>query len=89
MLKIIYSNQFLKDSKLMKKRNLNMAKLAEVIALLVSGETIPEQFKDHPLQGKYSSIRECHIQPNWLLVYSIIGDELRLARTGSHADLFK
>jgi mRNA interferase YafQ len=89
MLKIIYSNQFLKDSSLMKKRNLNMTKLAEVITLLVSRKTLPEQYKDHPLQGQYASKRECHIQPDWLLVYSIVGDELRLARTGSHADLFK
>ena len=89
MLKIIYSNQFLKDSKLMKKRNLNMAKLAEVINLLVTGDALPDRYQDHALQGKYSSKRECHIQPDWLLVYAIVGDELRLARTGSHADLFK
>jgi len=89
MLKIVYTNQFLKDSKLMKKRNLDLSKLAEVINLLVTGDVLPERYKDHPLQGKYSSKRECHIQPDWLLVYSVVGDELRLARTGSHADLYK
>ena len=89
MLKIVYSNQFLKDSKLMKKRNLDLSKLAEVINLLVKGDVLPERYKDHALLGKYSSKRECHIQPDWLLVYAIVGDELRLARTGSHADIFK
>lgn len=89
MLKIVYSNQFLKDSKLMKKRNLDLTKLAEVINLLVKGDVLPERYKDHALLGKYSSKRECHIQPDWLLVYAIVGDELRLARTGSHADIFK
>ena len=64
--------------------------LEEVISILANQEPLPEKFRDHSLLGKYTGCRECHITPDWLLIYEIDGDELilYLTRTGSHSDLF-
>ena len=84
------TSQFKKDYKLAVKRGRNISKLKEVITLLANGEPLPRKYVDHELSGKYSKYRECHIEPDWLLIYKI--DEgvlvLSLCRTGSHSDLF-
>ena len=81
---------FKKDLKKAQKRGYNMELLAEVVRLLASGETLPEKNKDHALSGEYSGCRECHILPDWLLIYEIANEELilYLTRTGTHSDLF-
>ena len=66
-----------------------MALLKAVIQLLVSQTPLGASYRDHALAGNWKGFRECHIQPNWLLIYRIAGNELQLARTGSHAELFE
>ena len=80
-----------KDAKLMQKRGKNMKKLVNVLELLASGKTLPSKYKDHQLTGNLSDFRECHIEPDWLLIYQIFENELILSATatGSHSDLFK
>lgn len=84
------SNQFKKDVKLAKKRGLNLDLLIETIDKLANGEILDVKYKDHQLTGNYSTFRECHIQPDWLLIYKVIDEELVLVvfRTGTHSDLF-
>ena len=65
-----------------------MAKLRHVLQLLIDAEPLPPRLRDHPLKGVWKSYRDLHIEPDWLLIYRIFGDELHLARTGSHSDLF-
>ena len=79
-----------KDLKLAKKRGLDLSELSAVISVLANGEPLDQKYRDHPLIGDYNSFRECHIRPDWLLVYKIDNGELLLflARTGSHSDLF-
>jgi len=86
---IIYTNQFKRDFKRIQKQNKDIEKLKIVIAQLAVGEALDEKFKDHALQGDYVGTRDCHVNPDWLLIYAIIGDELRLVRTGSHTELFE
>jgi len=86
---IIYTNQFKKDFKLIQKQNKDLVKLKAIIEKLVAGEALDEKFKDHTLQGNYTGTRDCYINPDWLLIYAIVGDELRLVRIGSHAELFE
>lgn len=92
MLKIAYQGQFKKDFKLAVKRGCNIAELQNVISLLANEQTLPEKYCDHALTNsrEYKDVRECHIQPNWLLIYKIYKDSLilKLIRTGSHSDLF-
>lgn len=90
MLEIVLSNQFKKDLKLANKRGLNLELLNEVVTKLANQEELPQSNKDHELSGNYKGFRECHIKPDWLLVYKIHNDELILflTRTGSHSDLF-
>jgi len=84
------TSRFRKDLKLAKKKGLIIALLEEVVNVLASGEKLSEKHRDHALAGEWESFRECHIQPDWLLIYKISGDSLilTLARTGSHSDLF-
>ena len=90
MLKIISSTQFKKDLKLAAKRGLKIEKLRDVVNTLARGETLDEKYRDHNLTGDYNGFRECHIEPDWLLVYRVNDTELELFlfRTGSHSDLF-
>lgn len=84
------TRQYLRDLKLARKRNLDEMKLNKVIATLANGEVLPPANNDHVLVGNYTGYRECHITPDWLLIYSR-SDVLRivkLVRTGSHSDLF-
>ena len=87
---IVWTTRFKKDYKLALKRNLNIELLDEIIRALSRGETLPEKNKDHELTGDWTGHRECHIQPDWLLIYRIEDDVLvlTLSRTGSHSDLF-
>lgn len=84
------TTQFKKDYKLAMKRGLKIGLLEDVIAALAMGEPLPEKKKDHALSGNWAGHRECHILPDWLLIYRIEGDVLvlTLARTGTHSDLF-
>lgn len=90
MLKIRYSSRFKKDYKLIQKRGYNINKLKVVITLICTQEPLPERYKDHLLSGDYEGFRECHIEPDWLLIYKIEKDilTLTLTRTGTHSDLF-
>ena len=81
--------QFKKDVKRLKKQHKDFGKLKKIIQLLIEGEKTPPKTKDHQLKGTLKDCRECHIEPDWLLVYRIEGSELCLVRTGSHADLFE
>ncbi|MBF0397982.1 MAG: type II toxin-antitoxin system YafQ family toxin [Desulfobacterales bacterium] len=86
---IIKDTQFKRDVKLSLKRGKDMSKLKDIIDKLFAGEVLPPKNKDHKLKGVYKDFRECHIEPDWLLIYKIEDDTLFLVRTGSHADLFE
>jgi len=66
-----------------------MAWLRTIIDKLAAGEPLGEKYKDHPLHGDYAGARDCHIGPDWVLLYAVADEELRLIRTGSHAELFE
>lgn len=84
------SSRFKKDFKTIKKRGYDIKLLEEVVRILAKGEPLPEQYLDHALKGKYKGFRECHITPDWLLIYEISDNTLvlYLTRTGTHSDLF-
>ena len=90
MLNIVLSNRFKKDLKTISKRNYDLNLLDEVVNTLSEQKPLPAKNKDHPLTGDYIGFRECHIQPDWLLVYRVEDDDLILflSRTGTHSDLF-
>lgn len=90
MLTIKATRTFQKDFKTAKKRGYDLRQLEAVIQILISERPLPPKCKDHPLRGNYANYRECHIQPNWLLIYRIDKDTLilYLTRTGTHSDLF-
>lgn len=89
MLTIKYQTMFKKDYKWVKKRGYDTKLLEKVIGLLAARQKLPTECKDHSLSGEYKGCRECHIAPDWLLIYEIFEDELYLDRTGTHADLFR
>jgi mRNA interferase YafQ len=72
----------------MQKQGRDMGKLREVIELLLNEEPLPSQYVDHPLKGSRQGFRDCHIEWDWLLIYAVVGEELRLSNTGSHIDVF-
>jgi len=86
-----YSSKFKKELKLMEKRGLDMRKIFTVMLDLENEIPLHPKYKEHPLQGKYKDYLECHIEPDWLLVYKIDRNvnELYFARTGTHADIFE
>lgn len=90
MLTIRYEATFRKDFKRIVKRGYDIRLLEEVIEILASGNLLPEKYKDHKLSGDYKDFRECHITPDWLLIYQINDNELilYLTRTGTQSDLF-
>ena len=92
MLKIEYTTQFKRDYKLAIKRGCNPKKLQDVVELLCQEKELPQEYHDHLLLNSrnYKNMRECHIQPDWLLVYKIEHEALilRMIRTGTHSDLF-
>jgi len=90
MLRIRYSSRFKKDFKAIVKRGYDVKLLEEILNLLVQEKTLPQKYIDHPLTGDYAGHRECHITPDWLLIYKVEKDILilSLTRTGTHSDLF-
>ena len=90
MLNIIRSNRFIKDLRLAIRRGFKIELLEDVVNRLANQEELPAKFHDHPLFGNYKDFRECHIQPDWLLIYSVDDEELELYlfRTGTHSDLY-
>jgi mRNA interferase YafQ len=90
MYKIAASTRFKRDLKLVIKRGYNISLLENVVSKLAAGEALDEKYNDHPLKGNYIGYRECHITPDWLLIYEIDNGELilLLTRTGTHSDLF-
>lgn len=90
MLDVVLSNRFKKDLKLAAKRGLDLAELEAVVNRLAAQQPLPDKNRDHSLTGDYIGFRECHIRPDWLLVYRVDGEDLVLFlfRTGSHTDLF-
>lgn len=85
-----FTNQFKKDLKLSKKQGKNLEKLYAVIEKLANGEQLEAKYRDHELIGNYKGCRECHIEPDWLLVYEVINETLvlMLNHLGSHSELF-
>ena len=90
MYSLVFTNRMKRDLKLMKKRGKDMAKLEIVLDILLAGKELPLKHKDHLLKGEFQDFRECHIEPDWLLIYRKEDEELILyaTATGSHADLF-
>lgn len=90
MLTIKYETTFKRDFKRVVKRGYNIKLMETVIELLANEQPLPPQYKDHSLSGDYTDCRECHITPDWLLIYRIHNNELilSLTRTGTHSDLF-
>jgi mRNA interferase YafQ len=85
----VQSSKFKRDVKRMEKRGKDMTKLRAVLVMLIEQQFLPVEYKDHPLRGDWKDFRDLHIEPDWLLLYRIEGEELQLARTGSHSDLFR
>lgn len=87
---IEFTTRFKKDLKLAKKQNKNLDKMFEVIEILANGGKLDAKYQDHDLSGNFKGTRECHIEPDWLLIYEIKEDilVLMLSRTGTHSDLF-
>ena len=91
MYKIRPTAKFQKDLKRAKRRGYDMELLTAIIKKLAQGEALPPKNRDHQLAGEYAGCRECHVTPDWLLVYEIVEEELILIliRTGTHSDLFR
>ncbi|NLE41436.1 MAG: type II toxin-antitoxin system YafQ family toxin [Lentisphaerae bacterium] len=90
MYRPVYSTRFKKDVLLAMKRGKDMGKLATVVELLCTGDPLPARYRDHPLSGRYAGFRDCHIEPDWVLLYRIEKNQLQLilVRMGTHSDLF-
>lgn len=90
MLEIVPSNQFKKDLKLARRRGYKIERLRDAVNALVNEQKLDKKYHDHALSGEYSGFRECHIEPDWLLIYRISQNTLTLFlfRTGTHSDLF-
>ncbi|MCL4860650.1 MAG: type II toxin-antitoxin system YafQ family toxin [Caldilineaceae bacterium] len=87
-LSIRQSTRFRRDVKRLLRQGVDLSRLEGVIETLVTSNPLDARYRDHPLVGNWKGYRECHLQPDWLLIYRIEGDELQLVRTGSHAELF-
>ena len=87
-MKLSQTSQFKKDVRRQKRRGKDPAKLERVVRLLIGGKELPAAHHDHALMGKWIGRRDCHIEPDWILIYRLTEDELRLERTGTHNDLF-
>jgi mRNA interferase YafQ len=85
------TRQFKKDVKLAGKRGKNLDRLKAVIDLLIDGEPLPSRYKDHPLHGDFVGSRDCHLEPDWVLIYTLMENDshVRFERTGTHSDLFR
>ncbi len=85
------TNQFKKDIKRIEKRGKNLSKLRAALDLLIEGDPLPPEYKDHPLRGDFADSRDCHIEPDWILIYTLSekGSHVCFERTGTHSDLFR
>ena len=88
MLELVHEKSFIQDAKKAKKRGKNMTKVTKIIKLLLAGEPLPAKNKNHKLKGKYNGNWECHIEPDWLLIYKKEKGEIIFEHMGTHADLF-
>ncbi|MDZ7767043.1 MAG: type II toxin-antitoxin system YafQ family toxin [Melioribacteraceae bacterium] len=88
-MRLIYSSQFKKDFKKIKRQGKDIAQLETVVITLLNKEPLPSKYKDHKLSGRWKSFKDCHIEPDWVLIYQITNNALILERTGSHSELFK
>ena len=90
-MKVSQTTQFSKDLKKQQKRGKDLSKLIGTIDLLVSNGALPDKFRDHPLTGNWKGWRDCHIEPDWLLIYTLTENDshVRFERTGTHSDLFR
>jgi len=86
---VLFRSQFKKDYKLSQKRGKDMSKIKAVMSELANENPLPPGCKDHPLSGNYKNCRECHIEPDWLLIYEVTETEIRFLRTGTHSALFR
>jgi mRNA interferase YafQ len=84
-----YSSQFHRDVKRLQKRGKALEKLKVLIELLLAGQTLPPQYKDHPLKLNWAGYRDAHIEPDWVLIYSTSNEKVHLERTGTHEELFE
>ena len=84
-----YTTQFERDLRRMRRRGKDLSKIKDVLAVLIDGEPLAARHHDHILVGNYVGRRECHIEPNWLLIYKLAEDEIIFERTGTHSDLFE
>jgi mRNA interferase YafQ len=84
-----YSTQFHRDVKRLQKRGKDLEKLKKLIELLLTGQPLPAQFKDHPLKLNWSGYRDAHVEPDWVLIYSTTAEKVHLERTGTHEELFE
>lgn len=89
MLTPIRSSQFKRDVRKTRKRGKDLSKLRRMLEMLIRRSLLAPRYADHPLRGPWKGYREVHIEPDWLLIYRISGEELHLVRTGSHSELFK
>lgn len=83
------TSEFKRDVKRAQRQGKDLEKLKTVLGHLVKGEGLATKYRDHVLVGQYKGTRECHLEPDWLLIYELADDEIILIRTGSHSDLFK
>ena len=85
------TTQFKKDVKRAEKRGKDLSKLKAALELLIEGDPLPPEYKDHPLRGNFTGCRDCHIEPDWLLIYTFTENDnhVRFERTGTHSDLFR
>ena len=88
MYSVFRTNSFEKDIKVLKKRGKDFTKLKAVIENLEHGSRLHPKHRDHKLSGNWDNFKECHVEPDWLLIYRIRGDVVELTRTGTHSDLF-
>ncbi len=89
MKKVSQTRQFSRDVKRMRKRGKDLEKLQEIVKLLAEGIPLPTNHRDHPLTGPWQPSRDCHIEADWIMIYTLDKESLRLERTGTHSDLFK
>ena len=87
-MKLSQTSQFKRDIKRQIRKGKDPRKLSKFIEILLVGGPLPSRYKDHPLRGRWKGRRDCHIEPDWVLIYRISSDEIRLERTGTHSDLF-
>ena len=89
MLKPVTTTRFEKEIELAKRRGKDLVKLRNLMQQLINETPLASKHLDHPLSGKYNDRRECHIEPDWLLIYKVSGGEIIFERTGTHTDLFR